>query len=199
MVFVVPIVEGSGEIDALPALLHRIRIARQVQSQLDVNPPIRVKSGSFLNDPPYFERYLQLAAAKAAQRQGSILILLDCEDSCPAELGPKLLRDATALRPDVPSFVALAWREYETWFLAAARSLRGLDGLPADLVPPANPEHFRDAKGWLGDRMPGRYDPIRHQSRFSKRMDLDAARTAQSFDRLYRYMIRLFEDENPHP
>ena len=89
-------------------------------------------------------------------------------------------------------FVALAPREYETWFLVAARSLRGVAGLPNDLEPPPNPDRIRDAKGWLGERMPDKYDPIRHQTPLTRRMDLAAARTVPSFERLYRHIARLF-------
>lgn len=199
MKFIAPIVEGDGEIDALPALLHRMRDAVSASAVLQVNPPIRIKTGSFLNDQIYFGKYIALAAAKAAQRQGSVLILLDCEDYCAAELGPQLLRKATAVRDDVPMFVTLAPREYETWFLAAAHSLRGVAGLPGDLEPPANAEHIRDAKGWLSERMPGKYDPIRHQTQFSKCMNLDAGRTVQSFDRLFHYMARIFGMEDARP
>ena len=39
---------------------------------------------------------------------------------------------AAAVRGDVTITVALAYREYETWFLAAANSLRGVGGLPLE-------------------------------------------------------------------
>lgn len=192
MTFIAPIVEGHGEVDALPALLHGIRQSLAATDTLQVNPPIRVKSGSFLSRrDDYFSRHIRLAGEKAAARRGSVLILLDCDDACPANLGPDLLRDAIAVRPDVPIFVALAYREYETWFIAAARSLRGECRLPGDLTPPSDPEAFRDAKGWLGRLMRGGYDPIRHQLPFTRRMDLEQARTLRSFDRLYNHVARL--------
>ena len=192
MAFIVPIVEGHGEVDALPALLHSIRKALAATETLHVNPPIRVKSGSFLSRrDDYFSRHIHLACAKAIARQGSVLILLDCDDACPASLGPDLLRDASAVGPNIPMFIALAYREYETWFIAAARSLRGECGLPGDLTPPSDPEVFRDAKGWLGRVMPSGYDPIRHQLPLTRRMDLGQARTLRSFDRLYNHVARL--------
>ena len=94
MRYVAPIVEGHGEVEALPALLHRIATLAAVEGTLRVNPPIRVKSGSFLHDHDYFSKQIALAAAKAAQGGGAVLILLDCEDDCPATLGPDLLRRA---------------------------------------------------------------------------------------------------------
>jgi hypothetical protein len=191
MTFIAPIVEGHGEVDALPTLLYRIQQSLPSAPAIQVNPPIRVKSGSFLNRPDDFRRHLELATAKASARQGSVLILLDCDDDCPAALGPRLLQEAIAVRNDVTMFVALAHREYETWFLAAARSLRGISGLPHDLEPPPNPDRLRDAKGWLGERMPDGYDPIRHQLVFTRRMDLEQAKSARSFERFCRHVALL--------
>lgn len=123
--FFSPIVEGHGEIEALPLLIRRIFAEFSPQVVPVINPPIRVKAGSFVNDHEYFHRYVRLAAAKAAHGGGEVLILLDCEDDCPATLGPSLLARAKSVRSDVPTTVVLAHCEYETWFLAAAESLRG--------------------------------------------------------------------------
>jgi len=183
-----PIVEGHGELEALPVLIRRIFVERSPQVVPRINPPIRVKSGSFLNDPEYFSRYVNLAAAKAAQAGGEILILLDCEDACPATLGPDLLARARGVRDDVRTTVVLAHREYETWFLAAAESLRG-KGLPHDAEPPPDPEAIRGAKEWLSRRMAEPYDPIIHQASFSSRFDLAAATAVPSFARLVAKLI----------
>lgn len=188
MTFLATIVEGHGEVEAFPALLHRIALAIPAQQMLRVNAPIRVKSGSFLNDEDYFFRQVTLAAAKAAQEEGSVLILLDCDDDCPAELGPRLLQKVQGVRNDVEYFIALAHREYESWFLAAARSLRGIRGLPLDLEPPADIDNIRNAKGWLGQRMAQAYDPVTHQLEFSRKIDIEQARTSRSFDRIFRFV-----------
>jgi hypothetical protein len=92
------VVEGHGEVEALPALIRRIAESIGFAGDLRVNPPIRVKSGSFLNDEDYFRKYVALAAGKAVANGGSLLILLDCEDDCPGTLGPALLRRAQAVR-----------------------------------------------------------------------------------------------------
>jgi hypothetical protein len=190
VIYIAPIVEGHGEVEALPALLHRIAATEGFQGQLLVNAPIRVKSGSFLNDLDYRNRRLLLAAAKAAERNGTVMILLDCEDDCPAQLGPRLLQEARKIRNDVDMLIALAYREYESWFIAAARSLRGHRGLPIDLEPPANPEQIRNAKDWLGRRMDSKYDPIIHQAEFSRAIDLVEARNSSSFERLYSKLVQ---------
>ena len=191
MAYVASIVEGHGEVDALPTLLRRISQAEAPGRTLGVNQPIRIKSGSYLNDEDYFRRYTLLAAAKAAQSDGFVLILLDCEDDCPAELGPRLLAQAQAVRSDVSYLVVLAYREFESWFLAAARSLRDCRGLPADLEPPQSAENIRNAKGWLGERMERPYDPVIHQIEFCRIFDLQQARSNPSFSRFYSRVAAL--------
>lgn len=181
---IAPIVEGHGEVAAVPELLRRLAAEVTPGILPQVNPPIRIKVGSFLRDPGYLNRYVALAAGKAAQGgEGLVLILLDCEDECPGQLGPRLLEQARQVRPDVPCLVVLAHREYETWFLAAAASLRGKRGLPENLETPKDPETVRDAKGWLGKRMAGGYDPVVDQAAFTNLFDLGMASTVPSFKR----------------
>jgi hypothetical protein len=126
-----------------------------------------------------------LASSKAAEMSGRVLIILDCEDGCPGILGPDLLHRAKTIRSDVTFLVVLASREYETWFITAASSLRGRRGLSQDLDPPSDAEGIRDAKGWLGARMNVSYDPVVHQLEFTRTFDLEQARANRSFDRFY--------------
>lgn len=193
--YIASIVEGHGEVEAFPPLLHRIAKAEGFLGNLITNPPIRVKSGSFINDDAYRKKNILLASAKAAEHNGLVIILLDCDDGCPASLGPRLLEDAKAVRSDVRILVALAYREYETWFLAAAKSLRGYNGLPKDLEAPANPESIRGGKEWMADKMGTSYDPITHQVAFTRAMNLTEARTNKSFNRLYQKVIGFLIDQ----
>lgn len=186
---IVPIVEGHGEVEAVPILIRRIFGVFRPDRVPVINVPIRIKAASFLNDDEYFREYVALAAAKAAQGKGTVLILLDCEDDCPAVLGPALSVKARSIRDDIPFLVALAHREFETWFVASAASLRGHHGLPQDIASPPSPESRRGAKEWLGDRMSTPYDPIIHQARFTSAFDLGLARTIPSFDRLVAKLI----------
>lgn len=196
--FVAPIVEGHGEIEAVPALLHRIVKSLAPVAVLRVNRPIRVKANLFIQNEDYLRRHVQLAGAKAAQQQGLILILLDCEDDCTAVVGPTLLSRARLARPDVPVLVTLAYREYETWFLAGARSLRGHRGLGEDVAPPEVPESVRDAKGWLSQRMTNPYDPVVHQLEFTRALDLEQAQTNPSFRRLVRRIGERMRSPDTH-
>jgi hypothetical protein len=162
-----------------------------------INPPTRIKAGSFLNDADYFLKYVTLAAAKAKQGRGLVLILLDCDDDCPARLGPDLLARATQVHPDVPYLVALAKREFEAWFIAAFDSLRAGDGIGVDVEKPTDPESIRDAKGWLRARRPAGYDPVVDQAAMTARMDLVEAAGAPSFARLLDRLSVYFREVPP--
>ena len=172
---VVSIVEGDGEVAAFPVLLRRLGEWLSPEVPTAVLQPIRVRRDRFLNREEEFRRHLLLAAAKAGEN-GWILVLLDADDDCPAELGPQVLERARGVVPHRSVSVVLANREYEAWFLAAAESLHGQRGFAFENLPNFEPERPRDAKGWLGERMAGgKYRETTDQPAFSAMMDLKQA------------------------
>ncbi len=175
---VAAIVEGDGEVVALPVLLRRMAAWRTPTAFADLLPPIRVRRDRFLNREDEFRRYLLLAAAKCGD-QGWILILLDADDDCPAESAIQMLERARACVPHRRVSVVLAKTEYEAWFIAAAQSLHGQRGFMFDPADAVDAEAPRDAKGWIRARMTGgTYGETTDQPAFSARMDLQ-----QAFDR----------------
>jgi hypothetical protein len=156
-----------------------------------VDPIIRIPS-SRLVKPGEIERTIELAARKNSG-EGGILVLLDCDDGCPAEDGPAWLQRAVKARSDLPVSVVLAKREFEAWFLAAAESLSGKRGLATDLVAPESPEDIRGAKEWLTNQMAhGRsYSESSDQPAFTALFDMNAARRAASFEKCHREVVRL--------
>jgi hypothetical protein len=193
MLRIASIVEGHGECEAVPILVRRI--ARTLDPSLVpvVDPVLRVPASRLVQQGE-IERAIELAARKNAG-QGGIFVLLDCDDGCPAEQGPALLQRALKARSDLPVSVVFAKREFEAWFLAAAESLRGQRGLPADLTGPPDPEAVRGAKEWLQDRMPrGRsYAESSDQPALTAVFDMNAARRAGSFDKCHREISRLLQ------
>ena len=103
-------------------------------------------------------------------------------------MGPELLRRAGAARPDLLVRVVLAKVEYEAWFLAAAESIVGRQEIAERTTPPTDPESINDAKGWLSERMPPgrRYRETLHQPALTAVFNVDAARSAPSFDKMWR-------------
>ena len=179
------IVEGHGEVASLPILLRRIAQWRTPARYSEVLRPILVKRNQFLNREQEFHRYLQLAAGKAGD-EGCVLILLDADDDCPAQLGTTILHRAQDYIPHRHVSVVLANREYEAWFIAAAASLDGERGFalrPSD--HDADPESPRSAKDWMGSRMPRGYGETTEQPAFSARFDLQLAHDrSRSFRKL---------------
>jgi hypothetical protein len=181
------IVEGDGEVQAVPILLRRLAQELRPDYAIDVPYPIRVPRDKLLKDRE-LERYFEMAVSKA--EYGGVLILIDADDpveGCPATLGPSILERVTAMRADVPTLVVIAKNEYEAWFLASAESLRSQRGLGGDIEAPPDPEAVRGAKEWLRDRRQDgrRYSETLDQPALTARFDIQAARRAPSFNRLY--------------
>jgi len=187
MMAVASIVEGDGEVAALPVLLRRLGQWRGTRGHVDVLPPIRVYKDRFLNRPEEFSRHLKLAAAKCGDA-GWILILFDADDDCPAQKGATVLVQAQAIIPHRRVAVVLANREYEAWFIAAAESLNGCRGFQSHANDAqVDPEMPRNAKGWVRERMPAGagYGETTDQPAFSARFDLDLAhQRSRSFRKL---------------
>ena len=187
------IVEGHGEVKAVPILIRRVAASLCPELPIGRLHPIRVSRSKVIQEGE-LERTVELAARKIGG-QGAIFILLDSDDDCPARLGPELLCRALEVRGDLPIAVVLAKHEFEAWFLAAAESLRGYKGLKNDLAPPNNPEEIHDAKGWLKQRRDGRkYRETLDQPGLTARFDLDQARQADSFDKCYRDIVYLLNE-----
>lgn len=175
MINVTAIVEGDGEVIALPILLRRLNEWLTPEVYVDVGYPIRVRRDRFLNKDDEFRRHLSLAANKCGDK-GWILILFDADDDCPAELGQEILRRAQNIAPHRKISVVLANREYEAWFIAAAESLQGNRGFNYDPAKAVDPERPRDAKGWIEACMANRsYGETTDQPAFSAQIDLQLA------------------------
>ncbi|MBL7497324.1 DUF4276 family protein [Frankia sp. CNm7] len=141
------IVEGQGEVAAVPVLLRRIAAELAPEVWLELPRPHRVSRPTVVGKDG-LESVLAVVAEQVDQADG-VLVLLDADDDCPAALGPSLLARSQICRPDRRVSVVIANREFEAWFLAAAASLAGRRGLRTDLTTPADPERRRDCKGWL--------------------------------------------------
>jgi hypothetical protein len=182
---IVSIVEGDGEVAALPLLLRRLADWRNPEIFPDVPAPIRVRRDRFINREDEFRRHLLLAAAKAGD-EGWVLILLDSDDDCAVQASRQLLGRAQRVIPHRRVSVVMAVREYEAWFIAAADSLNGCRGFSFEAGQPVAAEVPRDAKGWLKERIAGRtYGETIDQPAFTAVMDLEQAHAnSRSFRKL---------------
>src|SRR4030042_271062 len=167
----VPIVEGYGEVEAVPILLRRLLESAKVY-QVGVARPIRIPKTRLLKKGG-IENAVRLARLHPAC--AGIIIILDADDDqdCPKRLAPILLKRARRTSPSIPVSVVLAKREYEAWFIGCIDSLRGQRGISDQATRPANPEEIRDAKTWLSRSMDKKYKETIDQAALSKGMDLN--------------------------
>ena len=152
---------------------------------MQIARPFRVKRNRVVKNGE-LERAVQ-QAVRDRENAGCIMVLLDADEDCPAQLGPSLLqrcRRATGL----PVSVVLANKEFEAWFLGAKESLRGIRGIRADSTPPYDPERISGAKELLSRNMERRrYLAVDDQAAFADKMDLSVAeQSCPSFGKLVR-------------
>jgi uncharacterized protein DUF4276 len=187
---VASVVEGHGEVEAVPCLLRRLAFEWDPSVGFKAPKPVRQGRGK-LTKAGGVESAVKLAALKDVS--AGVLVLLDADRDCPAELGPMLAR-AKAVHEDVA--VVVAKTEFEAWFIAAAPSIGGCRGLREELTVPNNVEEVRDAKGWLQRSMShpkGAYSEVLDQPALAAQFDIAmAAENSDSFDKLCRELRALF-------
>ena len=194
------IVEGRGEVQAVPELLRRVQRELAPGLDLRIQQPWRIGRYKLVKAGELEDAVERLARQLPTPR--AVLVLVDADDDCPAELGPQLVARARQARSDVPTAVVLAKREFEAWFLAAIESVSGRRGLAQTLKAASDPESIRDAKGALTRNMAGSqsYSPTRDQPALTAVFDMQLARRrSDSFDKFWREIKRLFSEASGEP
>ena len=171
----------------MPILLRRLAEERLERYDLRIAPPHRLPRGRIIRGNE-LERAAELARRRIRQEgQGAIVLLLDADDDCAAELAGSLRGRLDATVGDIPASVVLPTREYEAWFLAAARPLRRSPRVSPGAQPPDQPETIRGAKDYLVREMliPGEtYSETIDQAAFTAIMNFQEAETCRSFRKI---------------
>lgn len=186
-------VEGKGEIQAVPKLVGRIA------ADMGLSPcscPTRRESWGTMKRRGGLEKAVRTVIVQ--HRPDGVLVILDADNGCPATEGPQLLTRARVEARDIPVGLVLAKCEFEAWFLATAESLAGCQGLRKPLRSPANPESISEAKEWLSGKMRERkraYSPSQDQAKLVEAMEFDLAeRRSPSFAKCKREIERLLKE-----
>jgi hypothetical protein len=146
-----PIVEGHGDVAALPALLRRLQFEYGLGGcGVQIARPIRWKRSCFSSEA-HVRRAVQLA--KGEPGCIGILIIFDSDDDCPKFYACQVAEWARREAGHIPCEVVMANREYEAWFLSTVESLRGRGAICEDAVSEPTPEEIRGAKARLEDKM----------------------------------------------
>jgi hypothetical protein len=197
------VVEGIGEQQAVPSLVHRwIQIKQQrdfhryawTVDTIVAHNCSRIKNPHDPRRRLGVECYVETAVAKGAH---GVLVIIDADDEPPLDLTETLRARAEATARRVPIGVVVANREYEAWFISDMWSLRRRGKFPKAnrLEPLVAPEARRDAKGVVSDLLGCRYQETFHQhdltaelsfNRGSRRRSLSFSRLETELDRLTR-------------
>jgi hypothetical protein len=155
-----PIVEGHGEVQAVPVLLRKLAALMAI-AYVDIGRPIRRTRAELVAK----DRLAQaIELARLQPRCSGIFVLFDADDDCPKTLAPPIQKWAGELARGIPAAVVMADREFESWFLHSLPSLPRLrDSSPCS----SDPERIRDAKGILGERMRTGYSETADQARMT--------------------------------
>jgi hypothetical protein len=190
-----PIVEGHGEVQALRVLLDRIVDALAPGRSIDVLRPIRRPRGTLVktDGARRAAALARLKLGRAEEGRRVVLLLIDSDGECPAEVGPRLAGYLKEEAGDCEVIVAIAHLEYETWLAGSAGTMTDLLDLSARERLPARPEEERVGKKWIETRFrEGRYSEAVDQARLTARLDVAGCRArCPSFDRLCRRLAEV--------
>ncbi|MCV7199839.1 DUF4276 family protein [Mycobacterium angelicum] len=177
------IVEGHGDVDAIPVLIRRIAELHEIFDTVILRP-FRVNRSRFNEKFDDFERALRYLS----QNSHVIAVVLDADDDCPRDLCSNLRLRAREIVKHLPVSIVAANKEFEAWLLAAIESLRGRCGVRTDAVCPSNVEEIRGAKQRVEAMMDNRiYSETVDQVKLAANMDLRIARqNSRSFDKFVR-------------
>ncbi len=190
---VAPIVEGHGEYECVRILLERLWYESFGAEYLDILKPIRQPRSRLVQEEG-LRKAVTLALEKLNNDPSSadarlVLVLIDADEDCLRELGPRLLQWAAAVDTRADVACVLANVEYETWFAASAESLRSYLDLSGDPAISDDPEGQKHGKAWVRQRFQGArsYSETLDRLAMTRAMDLALCRRrSPSFDKLCR-------------
>jgi hypothetical protein len=189
------LVEGDGDVQALPSLVGTLlaQLPEPLQGQLfPDNAPLRIGGIHRItgNRQKDLVRHLRNAAKRF--KFGAALLILDGDTDrvegqsfCAVNLARTLAqRSAAAGAGTNFSFAAVFLRqEYESLLLAAANQLPGLG--PGVVIPPKPEEAPRDAKRWLHENLADGYNPTDRQLELTRAVkDWSPVEPLKCFQRL---------------
>lgn len=207
----VPVVEGDGEVEAVPVLLRRLLEEEYQVYDWQVIRPKNAHGCGNLSQPNGIERFVEFALLEP--ECDGVLVLIDGDavhslsaaerpaDDCSPALAKLLARRVQAIRPRKPVVVVVARWEYEAWFLAsvetiAGKEIKGLPGLTIGSRYEGDVESLPSPKGWIEARFPpGRkYSETRDQAPMTRMLDFDMAEArSRSFRRLKNALKQILD------
>ena len=186
---IVPIVEGEGEVEAVPKLLGKL-LSEMGRYDLAIARPKNANGRKNLDKPGGLEAFVELSWRE--RDCGATLILVDADKECAVEIAENYSRRIQVLGIRFSVVIAVAKCEYEAWFLASLNTIAGKNwhervGLPESLDFLGEIESLVGAKGWLDRHLPKghSYKPTQDQVVLTAMLDSEVTRSrSRSFRRL---------------
>lgn len=202
MPVIVPIVEGVGEVEAVPLLLRRLLQEEFARYDWQVAKPKNAHGCGNLLTPGGLEKFLQYAQLESTC--AAVLVLMDGdsvevlppdqrpEEDCAPGFAQLLARRAAAIQPQVPVVIVVATWEYEAWFLASIETMEitGLSSYHAAMADTRSP------KGWIDRHLPPgqKYLETIDQAKMTHKLDFRRVEErSRSFRRLKNALSQLLE------
>jgi hypothetical protein len=172
MIFeIAPIVEGHGEVRAVPVLLRRLA------PTLVVKRPVRFPRSRLIKRE-HLERAAIIAAANI-ERHGAVLLLIDADEDCAARKAQELQEILNRSLPMIPCRVVMPVKEFESWIIGGDSRYQV-----------ANPDEAGNLKGRIRDRH-GVYSEAADQVRHIAIADLKRLRACS---RSFRKLCKIVEE-----
>ena len=185
MTKILPIVEGDGDLKAVPELLRRVLHERLERYDVQVLPAQK------RNELPKVRQEFRRYYLTALKEDAPILWVLDfdCVDCIDhAREREELLSQARAIDPRGRLEIVFMVKEFESLFLHDASVLQAaFPEFDDELELPAHPEAIRGAKEWISKNLPKghAYKPTVDQVRLCAKLNL--ARLQQTSNSYARF------------
>ena len=207
----VPIVEGDGEVDAVPVLLRRLLFEERQQYDWQVLKPKNAHGCGGLTTTGGIERFVRHALKEDGC--SGVLVLIDGDavrrlaktdrpkDDCSPAFAKLLARRVQAIHPPVPVVIVVVRWEYEAWFLAsvetiAGQEIKGHPGLVATARYYGDVESEGSPTGWIEARFPAgwKYSETQDQAPLTGLLDFGLVeQRSRSFRRLKNALQQILD------
>ncbi|NBJ09346.1 hypothetical protein [Microvirga arsenatis] len=188
------IVEGHGEVPAVPVLLRRFAHEIYNRYDFDVLTPFRLPRSKYAKDDELM-RSLLLGSVKLSEySKPHILIIMDADDDCPVTEQQRLSRLILNNNFNVPVSLVMPYREYETWFNTSIGPGTNHATFKAPYNPSPNAHGIRDAKGYFERNYLNQgvfYSETVDQQKYTSLIDLQA-NDDRSFRKMRKEMSIIF-------
>lgn len=117
------LIEGDGDRSAVPALLRRIAHEQAIFDLTPAPRPIRVGNVPKIQRQGVLEKFISYALIRSDA--DSVLLILDCDDGCPAELASSIVERASPIVERYEKAMAIAFmkKEFESLFLFSLETI----------------------------------------------------------------------------